>query len=35
MASGVDELTVTISASAVYNERNVHMTIERVGRTDR
>ena len=26
--SGVDELTVTISASAVYNERNVHMTID-------
>jgi hydroxymethylglutaryl-CoA lyase len=26
-ASGVDELTVTISASAAYNERNVHMTI--------
>jgi hydroxymethylglutaryl-CoA lyase len=26
--SGIDELTVTISASAVYNERNVHMTID-------
>jgi hydroxymethylglutaryl-CoA lyase len=26
-ASGVDELTVTISASAAYNERNVNMTI--------
>jgi hydroxymethylglutaryl-CoA lyase len=26
--AGVDELTVTLSASAVYNERNVHMTIE-------
>jgi hydroxymethylglutaryl-CoA lyase len=28
MAAGVDEVTVTISASAVYNERNVHMTID-------
>jgi hydroxymethylglutaryl-CoA lyase len=28
VAAGVDELTVTISASAVYNERNVHMSIE-------
>lgn len=27
-AAGVDELTVTISASPRYNERNVHMTIE-------
>lgn len=26
--AGVDELTVTISASAVYNERNVRMTID-------
>jgi hydroxymethylglutaryl-CoA lyase len=25
---GVDELTVTVAASAVYNERNVHRTIE-------
>ena len=28
LAAGVDELTVTISASAVYNERNVKMTID-------
>lgn len=28
LAAGVDELTVTIAASAVYNERNVHMTID-------
>jgi len=28
LAAGVDELTVTISASATYNERNVHMTID-------
>ncbi len=28
LASGIDELTVTISASAVYNERNVKMTID-------
>jgi hydroxymethylglutaryl-CoA lyase len=28
VAAGVDELTVTISASAAYNERNVHMSIE-------
>lgn len=28
LAAGVDELTVTIAASAMYNERNVHMTIE-------
>jgi len=28
LAAGVDELTVTISASAVYNERNVRMTID-------
>jgi hydroxymethylglutaryl-CoA lyase len=26
--AGVDEITVTIAASAVYNERNVHMTID-------
>ena len=26
--AGVEELTVTISASAVYNERNVHMSID-------
>jgi hydroxymethylglutaryl-CoA lyase len=28
LAAGVDELTVTISASATYNERNVRMTID-------
>ncbi|MGB8861374.1 MAG: hydroxymethylglutaryl-CoA lyase, partial [Ilumatobacteraceae bacterium] len=28
LAAGLDELTVTISASATYNERNVHMTID-------
>ena len=28
LVAGVDELTVTISASAVYNERNVRMTID-------
>ena len=28
LAAGVDALTVTISASAVYNERNVQMTID-------
>lgn len=28
MAAGIDELTVTISASATYNERNVKMTID-------
>jgi hydroxymethylglutaryl-CoA lyase len=28
VAAGLDELTVTISASAVYNDRNVHMTID-------
>ncbi|MDO8364955.1 MAG: hydroxymethylglutaryl-CoA lyase [Actinomycetota bacterium] len=28
LAAGIDELTVTISASAAYNQRNVHMTIE-------
>lgn len=28
IASGVDELTVTISASAIYNERNVKMSID-------
>ena len=28
LAAGVDEITVTVSASASYNERNVHMTIE-------
>ncbi|MEI7547478.1 MAG: hydroxymethylglutaryl-CoA lyase, partial [Actinomycetota bacterium] len=28
LAAGLDELTVTISASAVYNERNVKMTID-------
>jgi hydroxymethylglutaryl-CoA lyase len=28
LAAGVDELTVTISASATYNDRNVHMTID-------
>lgn len=28
LAAGVDELTVTVSASAVYNERNVRMTID-------
>ncbi|MDO8391381.1 MAG: hydroxymethylglutaryl-CoA lyase [Actinomycetota bacterium] len=28
LAAGVDELTVTISASGVYNERNVKMTID-------
>jgi hydroxymethylglutaryl-CoA lyase len=26
--AGVDELTVTIAASPVYNERNVHMTVD-------
>ena len=28
LAAGVDALTVTISASAIYNERNVQMTID-------
>lgn len=28
LAAGIDELTVTISASATYNERNVKMTID-------
>ena len=28
LAAGVDELTVTISASATYNDRNVHMTVD-------
>jgi len=28
LAAGIDELTVTVSASAVYNERNVRMTID-------
>ena len=28
LAADVDELTVTISASPTYNERNVHMTVE-------
>ena len=28
LAAGVDELTVTISASATYNERNVRMSID-------
>jgi hydroxymethylglutaryl-CoA lyase len=28
VAAGVDALTVTISASAAYNEKNVHMTID-------
>ena len=28
LAAGVDELTVTISASATYNARNVHMAID-------
>jgi len=28
LAAGVDELTATIAASPVYNERNVHRTIE-------
>ena len=28
LAAGVDQLTVTISASAVYNQRNVNMSIE-------
>lgn len=28
LAAGLDELTVTISASATYNDRNVHMTID-------
>lgn len=28
LAAGIDELTVTISASATYNDRNVHMTID-------
>lgn len=28
LEAGIDELTVTISASAVYNERNVKMTID-------
>ena len=28
LAAGVDELTVTISASAAYNERNVRMSID-------
>lgn len=28
LEAGVDELTVTVSASAAYNRKNVHMTIE-------
>ena len=28
LAAGVDELTVTVAASAAYNDRNVHMTID-------
>jgi hydroxymethylglutaryl-CoA lyase len=28
MAAGVDHLTITVSASAAYSEKNVHMTIE-------
>jgi len=28
LAAGIDEVTVTISASAIYNDRNVHMTID-------
>lgn len=28
IAAGVDALTVTVSASAVYNDKNVHMTID-------
>ncbi len=28
LAAGIDELTVTISASAVYNRNNVHMSID-------
>jgi hydroxymethylglutaryl-CoA lyase len=28
LASGIDELTVTVSASATYNQRNVRMTID-------
>ena len=28
LAAGIDELTVTISASATYNQRNVHMSID-------
>jgi hydroxymethylglutaryl-CoA lyase len=28
LAAGIDELTVTISASATYNDRNVRMTID-------
>ena len=28
LEAGVDELTVTISASEVYNQRNVHMSID-------
>ena len=28
LASGVDEITVTISASPVYNEKNVHMSVD-------
>jgi hydroxymethylglutaryl-CoA lyase len=28
LEAGIDELTVTISASAIYNERNVRMTID-------
>jgi len=29
LAAGIDELTVTISASATYNQRNVRMSIAR------
>jgi len=28
LEAGIDELTVTVSASAVYNDRNVHMSID-------
>ena len=28
LTAGIDELTVTISASATYNQRNVHMSID-------
>lgn len=28
LTAGIDELTVTLSASATYNERNVHMSID-------
>jgi len=33
LGAGVDELTVTISASETYNRRNVHMSIEESERT--